>query len=321
MITTIHMENYGPFRQAEMRLGGLTVIVGPNASGKSTTLDALLRLTLGDYSGVFEYLQRSDTAELEFRYEDSSGGQCGVAGAAKNRRSVDRLKTRDYQAISLELEPNRLREPSYIDSSEPMLAPDGYGLATTLAYLKLGDSESFQAIEEQTRRVVPTFEQVRFKRAKVRPRNGQGEPLYGDELILDMRDAKGLSHRVVSDGTILTLGILTSTIVRARRTKDDEAPLVFLIDELERGLHPRALKELVGALRGLAESTGVQIVATSHSPYLLDALSPDEVRLTGFLDDGSATIRELTDHPDFERWKEEMTPGEFWSMVGEDWIR
>jgi len=33
------------------------------------------------------------------------------------------------------------------------------------------------------------------------------------------------------------------------------------------------------------------------------------------------TIKSLRDHPDFERWKDEMMPGEFWSMVGEDWIR
>ncbi len=97
--------------------------------------------------------------------------------------------------------------------------------------------------------------------------------------------------------------------------------LLFLIDELERSLHPRALGELVRQLRELAERAGVQILATSHSPYLLDWLKPEEVRLTGFLEDGSSTIRELADHPEFDRWKDEMTPGEIWSTVGEEWIK
>ena len=71
----------------------------------------------------------------------------------------------------------------------------------------------------------------------------------------------------------------------------------------------------------MTQEMNIQIIATSHSPYLLDSLQAREVRLTGFLDDGSATICELSDHPEFERWKDVMTPGEFWSTAGEDWIR
>jgi hypothetical protein len=37
-------------------------------------------------------------------------------------------------------------------------------------------------------------------------------------------------------------------------------------------------------------------------------------------DDGSAMCKPLTDHPDFERWKESMSPGEFWSTFYEDWL-
>jgi hypothetical protein len=31
-------------------------------------------------------------------------------------------------------------------------------------------------------------------------------------------------------------------------------------------------------------------------------------------------IAKLSDHSDFEKWKDEMTPGEFWSTVGEKWV-
>lgn len=37
-------------------------------------------------------------------------------------------------------------------------------------------------------------------------------------------------------------------------------------------------------------------------------------------DDGFARVARLMDHPDFERWKDMMAPGELWSSLGEDWV-
>lgn len=58
---------------------------------------------------------------------------------------------------------------------------------------------------------------------------------------------------------------------------------------------------------------------TTHSPYLLDNLKPTEVLLTTLKEDGSSTCASLIEHPDFDRWKDEMTPGEMWSVFGEKW--
>lgn len=69
------------------------------------------------------------------------------------------------------------------------------------------------------------------------------------------------------------------------------------------------------------ETSFLQIIATSHSPYILDKLEPNEVRVTGLGEDGSVVIAPLTDHPAYEKWKDSMTPGEFWSHTGEDWLK
>ena len=45
------------------------------------------------------------------------------------------------------------------------------------------------------------------------------------------------------------------------------------------------------------------------------------MRVTGLRDDGSAICARLEDHPEVERWREAMTPGEFWSHVGDDWVK
>ena len=44
MIRKIWLREYGPFREAEFSLSPLTVLVGPNASGKTMAMEALLRV-------------------------------------------------------------------------------------------------------------------------------------------------------------------------------------------------------------------------------------------------------------------------------------
>lgn len=340
MIKNIWFREYGPFRRAEFSLSSLTVLVGPNASGKTTAMESPLRIkrVMGPPRRIkrggssrprlrkrpnnefFQAFGRRAATELPFiafdldssisYFSDIDAQEFPIANARHIKR--DTLPT----IRLLKFEPESLRAASYLDANELAIQQNGYGLATVLADMKLQDDERLGWIEKQVSAVIPNFERVRLKRAQV---HRSTEPVAGHELIFDMKDAPGLSPDVVSDGTILVLGIVTS-IAAAGQGQQDESVLI-LIDDLERGLHPRALNDFIGFLRRMTEEMQVQIIATSHSPYLLDALRPEEVRLTGFLEDGSATICELSDHPDFERWKDVMTPGEFWSTAGEDWVR
>ncbi len=332
MIKKILLQEYGPFRRAEFDLAPLTVLVGPNASGKSTAMEALLRVrevldavdelfyhALTRFFESFRRIEATDKSFVAFDLDSSffvfsewaGGGPPPIADAQEaGPESLPPIRL-------LKFEPASLRNPSYLDADELCIQQNGYGLATVLADMKLQDDERLEWIQRQVRTIIPSFERARFKRAQV---SREAEKVTGQKLIFDMKDAPGLSPDVVSDGTILVLGIVTS-IAAMTRDRQSDAPALILIDDLERGLHPKALHEFVGCLRRMTEEMKVQILATSHSPYLLDSLKPEEVRLTGFLEDGTATICELSDHPDFERWKDVMTPGEFWSTAGEDWVR
>ena len=96
---------------------------------------------------------------------------------------------------------------------------------------------------------------------------------------------------------------------------------MVLLDDLDRGLHPKAQKELISLLRGLLETnTDLQILATTHSPYMLDCMATNEVRMTVLRDDGATACAALASHPQFEKWKDEMAPGEMWSLFGEKWL-
>jgi predicted ATP-binding protein involved in virulence len=95
----------------------------------------------------------------------------------------------------------------------------------------------------------------------------------------------------------------------------------MLLDDLDRGLHPKAQKELIALLRSLLKtSKDLQILATTHSPYLLDSVETNEVRMTVLKENGATVCAALASHPQFEKWKDEMTPGEMWSLFGEKWL-
>jgi predicted ATPase len=103
-----------------------------------------------------------------------------------------------------------------------------------------------------------------------------------------------------------------------------EPPSVLLLDDLDHGLHPKGQMHLVDFFHSLLQSeefSESQIIATSHSPYVLNQLMPNEVRVMALRDDGSSICVPLSEHPEFDRWKDAMTPGEFWSHLGDDWVK
>jgi len=98
-------------------------------------------------------------------------------------------------------------------------------------------------------------------------------------------------------------------------------PRLLLLDDLEHSLHPRAQHDLVDVIRGvLAEDPSLQVVATTHSPYLVDALEPEEVVVVALRQDGTTAARRLSDHPDAARALQVLTSGEAWSAEGESWV-
>ena len=64
----------------------------------------------------------------------------------------------------------------------------------------------------------------------------------------------------------------------------------------------------------------LQIIMSTHSPYVIDELTPDEVCLLVPGKDGCAVSRSLSDHPNAKKALEVLTTGEFWSAEGEAWV-
>jgi len=233
------------------------------------------------------------------------------------------------KAVLLKLEPSRLAAPSYVyPGVAPGVESDGDGLATALLYLKGNCENEFAQVQSELHELVPAVRGLHFDKATVyktepeyherdgtRTQTQTPRAYNGDALRFDTSSGSNIPARLMSEGTLMLLGILTVLHSPTR-------PQIVLIDDIDKALHAKAQKMLVGLLHQLLDRhEDLQIAATTHSPYLLDGLEPEEVRLTTLDENGDVVCAPLTEHPDFPKWKDEMTPGEFWSAVGEDWVR
>jgi energy-coupling factor transporter ATP-binding protein EcfA2 len=375
MIEQVRFKNFRALRNIKIDLSPFTLIVGPNASGKTSVLDAIHYLAqLGESAPEALFREQLSpsllrsfgaTGAMLLRAVGTWGGsqatvevsatpvspdndpvkwtfnlQCRGQGFAISEESTSTKIRRRYRAphkimrelassVLLHLDPSRLAKPSIKGDVPPQVRPDGASLASVLADLKVCDLHAFEGLEAQMKSVVPALESLQFRSVDIKTvktiaaLDEDGDPMLGEswtnspgyEVMLRFRGGGELPAHAASEGTLLTLGILASL-------RQPRHPRLILIDELERGLHPKALATLVRQIRRLMKrQPDLQIVGTTHSPYLVDCFDPDEVRLTVLGEDGAAIVGTLREHPDFERWKDEMKPGEFWSTVGEDWLR
>lgn len=227
----------------------------------------------------------------------------------------------------LRLDPERIAAPAAL-RAPPILEPDGSGLPAFLQYLQGRRDGTFEKIEAAMREIVPIFRQVRFEptswtsqETELLTVEGQRVPRVvsrehnGVNLLVEFNDGAVVPAAHVSEGTLLALAILSA--VYGHQAQQQR---LLLIDDLERGLHPSAQQRLITSLKAiLAAVPDLQILATTHSPDLVDACEPGDVQVLGRGPAG-VTARSLTEHPEAAKWLKLLRVGEFWSTVGEDWV-
>lgn len=230
-------------------------------------------------------------------------------------------------ALRLRLDPERLREPSFSEDEIPRLDREGAGLASVISFLLSDRSPAVASIEEDLAKIVPGAGRLKARPSQVSRSEREvlrinneavtrtlERKVPGHRLELLGRGGEGIPAEHLSEGTLLVIGLLTVL-------HTNPGLKLLLLDDIDRGLHPRAQRTLVELLLKIrSERPELQIVCTTHSPFVLDLFAPEDVRVMKRDADGLAHCQELTAHPEWSRWKETLKAGEFWSFVGEDWV-
>lgn len=112
----------------------------------------------------------------------------------------------------------------------------------------------------------------------------------------------------MSDGTLKVFAYLLLL--------EDPSPPPFLcVEEPENGLYHKLLETLAQEFREHAnnQKTGSQVFVTTHQPYFVDALLPEEVWVLEKAPNGFSTIRRASDDPIVENLVKEQLPlGGLW---------
>lgn len=185
------------------------------------------------------------------------------------------------------------RLPQQADLPQDSLAEDASNLPVVLSFLQ-NDPQMKKWIQYQMKQFYPSV-------LDIRPR------VLGGTVQVFFEEA-GLNANIpatrISDGSLRFLCLLVALY-------SPEQPSVICIEEPEMGLHPDAIPNLAKLL--VAASARSQIIVTTHSDILVDALSevPEAVVICEKVN-GATQLRRL-DPEELKVWLEKYRLGELWT--------
>lgn len=159
--------------------------------------------------------------------------------------------------------------------TQERLSISGDNLPNVIQYLKEQYPNRLQQIINALVRRVPRLEKI------------DTEMLLDGRLLLRIKDApfdEPVLARYASDGTLKMLSYLTVLY-------DPDPPQLIGIEEPENFLHPRLLQELAEECRLATDRS--QLMVTSHSPFFVNGLHPQEVWIL-YRDEGGFTRAQRT---------------------------
>lgn len=193
------------------------------------------------------------------------------------------------------LDPNRLREPSRLSTSG--IGAAGENLAGFLRHLRSRRIDAFHRVQICVREAYPRLEDV-----EIQAHNGGAFTLAVRESWADEANPL-LNARQASDGLLRLFAF-------AALPELSPPPSLIMVDELENGVHPELLGSVVALLESLAEEEQIQVIATSHSPLVLNYVSsPSSVILTVRGRGGRAETVQLGETAGYRQLASAFEPG------------
>jgi predicted ATPase len=321
VIASVSFRNFKALRETQLNLAPCNLVLGPSGSGKTSLIEAVLRLRLlarlplalpGQAPGAatkaggpeIHFHFHPPHAALSARMSCQSEMVCdllevrppGDPGWPALRERIDRIRgfLLDHYAMA---------EPAAVADGAD-LHSNGGNLAAVLRARQENFPAEFAALSAEARRILPEFSGIEFP------------PVGDDRVQLALRLAEGdelVTADNLAQGTLYMLAYLTLAY-------DPAPPSVICLEEVDRGIHPRTLREVRDALYRLSypgsfgmEREPVQVITTTHSPHLLDLFRdhPEEVVIS-HKQGRAAHFERLSDRPDLAELLQEGSLGDMW---------
>jgi len=301
----IEVNNFRCLKAVKVELKPLTVLIGPNDSGKSAFLAAVGHLIDGGSFTRSDYWRENADDPFEIRGHSSVGDGEIVPGEDGSMQQIHDL--RPVQKFHFPSDGVRLECAGHPDEKgAPEIALNGHGVPALFDYLLRQDRQRFFAAVEACKSLIPGLAGINVGTRDASLRR------------LDMILEEGF--RLPADNASTGVRLLLTFVALAYHPTP---PRVILLEEPETGVHPRRLKDIVTLIRQITEGDHgeypAQVILTTHSPYLLNFinLETDQVLVFRRNTDGSRTA-EAVDAERLKVFLDEFSLGEVWFNRGEE---
>ncbi len=323
MIAAVHFKNFKALRSTAVTLAPFNLVLGPNGSGKTSLIQSMLRLrTLAGLPAVAPGTLDAgpaDGPQIEFQfippYADirvtlgcnSDELVCNLLVVAHPPGAEDRwaqLRQKLQSTRAYLFDHYAMAAPAKLGEGAALVS-NGSNLAAVLARWQQLAPGAFAALQAEFVRLMPEFTGLEIT------------PAGADTVELGARLKENGGNLVTADnlsqGTLYLLAILALAFA-------PEPPAIVCLEEADRGMHPRSLREVRDALYRLSyprdsgmDREPVQVVTTTHSPYFLDQFRehPDEVVLAS-KHGTAATFERLSERADIMELMKEAHLGDLW---------
>jgi predicted ATPase len=307
MLQELKIENFRSLKSVTVPLRPLTVLVGPNNSGKSAFLAALQCLVGGHNYEPWDFWQHDNQVKMSVSGKTKLGTSYYTSSG---ERIHDQFLSvlRPMQLFHLQSQGIAMESSGTYDDrgTSPEMNANGEGVSSLFDYLLRRDRERFFAAIDALRSLVPGL--IDLEIATPQPGTRRLDLIIENNL------------RIPGNMTSAGVRLLLVFVALAYHPNP---PKLILLEEPETGVHPKRMGELVRMLREMTEGKhcghSAQVVLTTHSPYLLDLvdLEKEQVLVFSRLKDGSCTA-EPADAERLKIFLDEFMLGEVWFNQGEE---
>ena len=203
-----------------------------------------------------------------------------------------------WSFITLNPEQMKIPVPLTLAKKQITMQNDGRNMAEYLLQIKKQDLQAFNRIIETVQLAIPYIKDIQPALTQEHKR----------KVYLNMvEESSKIASWLLSTGTLRFVALLAMLHAPS-------PPSLIVIDEIENGLDPCSLSILINEIRSATENGITQVIATTHSPYLLDLLDLSDIIMAERNEDNCPVFWRPDSQKDLSVWAEKFAPGELYRM-------